>query len=420
MNKMTLTHLSNITAYDDISCPSKAIKRGMHCPLFGCILLTKYIADMPFLIVGTDECGFYGREIIKVVADDPLSYPVYTYSIEENDVVYGCGENLLKSLQQIQKTESPTAICVVSTCVPELIGEDISGVVFEASRQLKLPIIHCPAHNFGENSHVDGQSDLMAALSELMRPCERIEKSVNLLCGRGEADEDSEITRWLVQNGVNICVRFPGRCTVADIQNAPSASLNIVTDPIGLKLAKKMLEQYKTPYILFGKYADPKRILSCYKSLQRHLKLAEDPFWEKRAIQLQALWEQIGYCVEGKQYIYSNSPLISIDMILMLERYGAKPLAYYVISKNDFERELFPEFKHSNVDPLVALLADFGISERLLEIYTPDFFIGRLSENLIRKTEISCLDFEGVSIGQGFDALQAVLEYIMKALGGQT
>ena len=88
MNKMTLTHLSNITAYDDISCPSKAIKRGMHCPLFGCILLTKYIADMPFLIVGTDECGFYGREIIKVVADDPLSYPVYTYSIEENDVVY--------------------------------------------------------------------------------------------------------------------------------------------------------------------------------------------------------------------------------------------------------------------------------------------------------------------------------------------
>ena len=89
MNKMTLTHLSNITAYDDISCPSKAIKRGMHCPLFGCILLTKYIADMPFLIVGTDECGFYGREIIKVVADDPLSYPVYTYSIEENDVVYG-------------------------------------------------------------------------------------------------------------------------------------------------------------------------------------------------------------------------------------------------------------------------------------------------------------------------------------------
>ena len=78
MNKMTLTHLSNITAYDDISCPSKAIKRGMHCPLFGCILLTKYIADMPFLIVGTDECGFYGREIIKVVADDPLSYPVYT------------------------------------------------------------------------------------------------------------------------------------------------------------------------------------------------------------------------------------------------------------------------------------------------------------------------------------------------------
>ena len=48
MNKMTLTHLSNITAYDDISCPSKAIKRGMHCPRFGCILLTKYMADMPF------------------------------------------------------------------------------------------------------------------------------------------------------------------------------------------------------------------------------------------------------------------------------------------------------------------------------------------------------------------------------------
>ena len=418
MNKMTLTHLSNITAYDDISCPSKAIKRGMHCPLFGCILLTKYIADMPFLIVGTDECGFYGREIIKVVADDPLSYPVYTYSIEEKDVVYGCGERLLKSLQHIREIEAPAAICVVSTCVPELIGEDISGVVFEASRQLELPIIHCPAHNFGENSHVDGQSDLMAALGELMRPCERAEKSVNLLCGRGEADEDGEIIRWLAQNGVHICVRLPSRCSVADIQKAPSASLNIVTDPVGLKLAKKMQEQYKIPYILFGKYADPQRILSCYKSVQQHFGLREDPFQEKRAIQLQALWEQIGRCVERKQYIYSNSPLISIDMILMLKRYGAKPLAYYVISKNDFERELFPELKHSATDPFVTLLADFGISERLIEAYKPDFYIGRLSENLIQRTGISCLDFEGVSIGQGFDTLQAVLEYMLEAFRG--
>jgi len=127
-------------------------------------LADKYIADMPFLIVGTDECGFYSREIIKVVAENPLKYPVYTYSIEEKDVVYGCGRNILKSLQYIQENESPAAICVVSTCVPELIGEDLSGIAFEASEQLGVPVLYCSAHNFGENSHVDGQSDLIALL----------------------------------------------------------------------------------------------------------------------------------------------------------------------------------------------------------------------------------------------------------------
>ena len=412
----TLLHLSEAGSYDAITCPSKAIQRGMHCPLFGYVLMTKYFRDMPFLLIGTDECGFYGREIIKVVADDPLHLPVYTYNIEEKDVIYGCSTGVLSALQEIARREKPAAICVVSTCVPELIGEDIAGVVFEAMNTLAIPVIHCVAHNFGENSHVDGMSDFMASLIGLMEPVEPRKKSVNLLCGRGEAEKEGELTRWLSENGIEILLRMPSEGSIADVQKAPAAQLNIVTDSIGIKLAQKMEAAFGIPYVLFGHYADPQRILKSYQALEQLLALPEDPALTKKAEALQSIWEEIGTLVSGKKFIYSNSPLISADAVLMLSQYGAEAIALYVISKNDFDRSLFPALSQKGIDPFVTMLTDFGISEKLLKKYKPEIFIGRMTDRVKAETNAVCLDFEDVPSGQGFEALHHCLTYLLQKL----
>lgn len=416
MTELHLPHLSEIACYDDITCSSKAIKRGMHCPLFGCVLLSRYVQDLSILIVGTDECGFYSRDIIKVVSPDPLSCPVYTYTIEERDVIYGCGDQILSSLREITRRDHPAAICVVSTCVPELIGEDLAGVVYEANDTLELPVLYCAAHNFGENSHVDGQSDLLACLSQLMEPCSPIPGRVNLLCGRDESEGQTELARWLADHHAEVGLQLPSRCSVEQIRRAASASLNIVTDPIGLKLAKKMQAQFSIPYVLFGKYADPERILRSYCHLETWLHLPHDTALDQKARSLSALWEQIGSLLQGKTYIYSNSPLILEDFMLMLGKYGAVPLACYIISKEDFERELFPELQDSGLNPLVTMLADFSISETLIRQQHPDFYLGRLSPSFVEETGICCLDFEDISGGQGFEALETVLTYLLTHL----
>ncbi|MBM6837075.1 hypothetical protein H9X77_02255 [Clostridium saudiense] len=65
---------------------------------------------------------------------------------------------------------------------------------------------------------------------------------------------------------------LPG-CTVEDIRKAPQAHINIVTNSIGLPLAKKMKSKFKVPYILFEKFTEPEYIMEAYNKLFDTLQL---------------------------------------------------------------------------------------------------------------------------------------------------
>lgn len=55
--------LSNIQEDKDIKSLSKAQFPGPpHCPLFGAIMTASYIEDLMLLIIGTEECTYYGKD----------------------------------------------------------------------------------------------------------------------------------------------------------------------------------------------------------------------------------------------------------------------------------------------------------------------------------------------------------------------
>lgn len=417
MSEFGMKRLSELSSYSDIVSPSAAIRRGMHCPLFGCTLLMQKMERTAVVILGTEECGFYSKEIMKVMRPDGyMEAPVYCYALEESDIVFGCEEQVLDLLREICRRDEPEMIFLVSTCVTELIGEDMAGLVEKAGEQIPAKLLYVDADNFKQNSHVDGMSDMIAALAVQMPPYSGLRQGVNLLGDRECRWQDTELGRYLTRRGIPVRAAIPSETSKKALEEASQARLNLVLDSTGLKLAKEM-EAMGVPYLLFGKYASPHRILRAYRDMESALELEEDPALEELARETGESWQRLAALAGGQKLIYSNSPLISFDTCLMLHQLGFEILACFVISYNDMERELFPELKASGMDPYMSLLTDFSRTEELNQALRPTLYVGRSYKDKLDKLGIRMLSPETALCENGFALSRAVAEEFCRACG---
>ena len=133
-----LNRLSEINEDKDIKSLSHAIFPGTHCPLFGVALTASYIQNMALVVVGTSECTYYTKNFAyhRQHGNDK----VYSLALDEKDVVFGGQNKVEKAIKEIIELEEPEAIMIVTTCVPELIGEDYSSIEFSLQNEVDIPI----------------------------------------------------------------------------------------------------------------------------------------------------------------------------------------------------------------------------------------------------------------------------------------
>lgn len=417
MSEFGMKRLSQLSSYADIVSPSAAIRRGMHCPLFGCTLLMQEMEKTAVVILGTEECGFYSKEILKVThPEDYMKAPVYCYALEEADIIFGCEKKILALLQDICQRDQPEIIFLISTCVTELIGEDMAGLAQKASGNIPAKLLYVDADNFKQNSHVDGMSDMIAALSALIPVWNGPRSGVNLLGDRECHWQETELGRYLLCHGIPVRAVIPTQTSKKALEEASKAQLNLVLDATGLKLARRM-EAMGIPYLLFGKYAAPQRILKAYRAMEAALGLEPEAGLEQLARETDESWKRLADCAGGQRVVYSNSPLISFDTCLMLYRLGFEILACFVISYNDMERELFAELKDSGMDPHMALLTDFGRTEELNAALRPTLYVGRSYRDKLERQGIRMLSPEKPLRENGFALSRAVAEEFCRACG---
>lgn len=415
MSEFGMKRLSELSSYEEIVSPSVAIRRGIHCPLFGCSLIMQNMERAAVVILGTEECGFYSKEIMKVIHLDYMKAPVYCYALEESDIVFGCGTQIVELLQEICRKDAPEVIYLISTCVTELIGEDMAGLVQTASHQVPAKLFYVNADHFKLTSHLDGLSDMIAALAVQMQPYDGPRQGVNLLCDRECVWQDTELGRYLLRRQIPVRAVFPNGVSKHALEEATHAQLNLVLDSTGLKLAKQM-ETMGVPYLLFGKYAHAQRILQAYRSLEAALGLTADPTLETLARSTMARWEALAAL--GKQRVtYINSPLISFDACLMMHQLGFEILACFVTGYNDIERALFPELKASGMDPYMALLTDFSRTEELNQALRPTLYVGPGYADRLEKLGIKMLPMDALIRENGFAMSQAMAEGLGRVCG---
>lgn len=86
------------------------------CAMVGACAVLSGFAGLSVVIHGSSGCYFYPRSLLKV--------PLYSTFLLESEIVFGSVERLHEVVSGLERTNKDVA--VVNTCVPALMGEDLS------------------------------------------------------------------------------------------------------------------------------------------------------------------------------------------------------------------------------------------------------------------------------------------------------
>ncbi len=401
-----LNRLSAIKTTRDILPLSNAQFPGTHCPLFGVALTTWNLQGLAVLVLGTEECAYYTKNFVLMRArGDAAAGPdnVFSACLNQHDVIFGCRDELDQALLEIDREWAPEAILVVSTCIPELTGEDLEGALEICQAKTRAKLLLVKTDHFSCKNHIPGIERALEALAGLMEAQPLRKNTVNLLGQRYRSLGETELVGNLRRHGIEVHLTLPCSGSVQTIRCAPAAALNIVTDHTGLALAQRMKERFGRDYVLFQRYADPERIAAAYRAIAAALRIdLEEEIARGRREVAEAIAEY-GTGLAGTTFIYGNSPLPPFELAGFLAGLGMTPLLIQA-------RELYPgdetdcaALLTAGFDPYVTRVANIAPLRTIYGQLSPDFYIGHESPERLARHGVRQVMLDRVAAKIGFE-----------------
>ncbi|MCC0679352.1 oxalate:formate antiporter [Clostridioides sp. ES-S-0005-03] len=406
-----LNRLKDIAYDKDIKSLSYAVFPGTHCPLFGVVLTASYIKNMALVIVGTNECTYYSKNFAYHRQSGQDS--VYSVVLKDKDIVFGAEKKVIEAVKYISEVEKFDAIMIVTTCVPELIGEDYNALSEELEELIGIPVLAVNTEHYTCNSHIIGMTRALKSLSSVMENHTN-KKGVNILGHRQENVEDTELVKLLFKEGVKINCVIPSKCTIRDIKSASSAKLNIVTDMIALDLAEDMKNKFGIEYIYFDKNMKESIIMENYNKLCNILDIdVQDELLEQRQ-KYTLLLNKCRLLMEGKKLIYGNTPMMVFETVDFLTELGLVPEFIQV-------RELYEQdglFKDNIIkkghNPYISRIANIAPLRSLYDTINADIYIGHENPMLLKEKGLMQITLDEHAQKIGFELPIGIMETLIK------
>ena len=410
-----LTKLSASDKMKDVQPLSYALFPGYHCPLMGAMLTVNHIRGSVLMVLGPDECTYYTKMATggtgQMAADGCL---VVSCVMDHHDVTFGAQESLTEAFDELAEEYAPQAVYLVSTCVPEITGEDVEAIAAQMEEKHGFPVMVIHAENFKTDDHMPGIEHTMERSIALMEQGEK-DCSVNVLGLRLGDFEKTECSRLLKEAGVSIRMMLPGRTSVEEIRHAPRARVNIVVHPVGLALAKEMEARFGTPYVLFERYSDPDHILASYEKLFSLLALPL-PSWIDTAYgEAKKRTAETGAKVRGGTYFSGNTALCNYELHAFLcEKLGVTPLLLQISDLDEIHKP-FRDTILQYADPYVSRAANIGALKYLYPVLTPSYNIGAGNPMEMMKTNTAMIMMMQAYHTLGFEVNKMVCEAVSAA-----
>ena len=166
---------------------------------------------------GSQGCCSYHRSHLTRHFKEPVM--ATTSSFTEGSSVFGGMANLTQAIKNIFTIYNPEVIAVHTTCLSEVIGDDIPTIVRKAKEEGSIPdgkvIIHANTPSF-VGSHVYGFANMTSAMvNYLAEKSGTTLNQVNVIPGFVEPADMREIKRLSKEMGASI-VMFPDTSNVLD------------------------------------------------------------------------------------------------------------------------------------------------------------------------------------------------------------
>lgn len=159
---------------------------------------------------GSQGCCAYHRSALTRHYKDPIM--ATTSSFTEGASVFGGQANLVESINNIFTIYGPDIIAVNTTCLSEVIGDDLPQIINKARADGKIPpgktVIHANTPSF-KGSHVTGFANMTSAMVQYLS--ERSGKKIpqiNIIPGYVEPSDMAEMKRISLEMGIK-SVLFP-------------------------------------------------------------------------------------------------------------------------------------------------------------------------------------------------------------------
>ncbi|HWR23658.1 MAG TPA: nitrogenase component 1 [Feifaniaceae bacterium] len=364
---------------------------GSHCPLHPALSLAGNIRGLSSLVIGTPECATYSRVVLPK-PERRHGELHWTYVLDANEVVFGCRKGLLDALREMDRAEAK-AILLIGTCLPDLIGEDIKGIVREAQPKLSARLAFVMVGHFKGNSFPSGSWKTLKAIGSLMEPRAVRLRVVNVM-GRSPDEEHipmPPLLSALERRSFTLRCLAPGS-VLEDFLEAPDAAANLVLSPFTDPLATDMEQVFGTPAFRLHSAYDPAEIDALYSAVAEKLGFGWRNEWNRERQEALSLQEQARGRLHGLRYAGARIGLLrELPLAAYLATLGMEPLLLHLEEFWPDDKSWAETINARGFDPYVCHLVDSPASAPLLESLAPDLCLGELSGARLRIPRVSYL-----------------------------
>ena len=187
------------------------LKSYEHC-CSSCIALANLgkIEGVIPILHGPQACTF-GNQIGSMFCRPSRLLTIGT-TLKKSEVIFGGEEKLKEQILNVYNQYKPEVIVIINTCVPQLIGEDLKGVIIEINEKIpELKVTYCETGFNQPRSTPLGNDVSWRAIIDVLEPQEMVKGSIGIL-GRAGQDADSLgcITSLLREAGITFTLSRQG------------------------------------------------------------------------------------------------------------------------------------------------------------------------------------------------------------------
>ncbi len=353
------------------------LKSYEHC-CSSCIALANLgkVEGVIPILHGPQACTF-GNQIGSMYCRPSRLLTIGT-TLKKSEVIFGGEENLKQQIINVYHQYQPQMIIIISTCVPQLIGEDVRGVIAEVQEEIpELKVNYCETGFNHPYATARGNDVSWKAIIEVLDHTD-IEKGAVGLMGRAGQDADSlgVLTSFLKEAGIR-AYAFP----VGHIDEMAKIARSEYLLPIQLvpfHTCKKINERFgsKTEFIEMPVGVEgTSNFFRGIGDLLGNEKLKEIVEREERRVLPRLKKIKDRFKKEQPKILLVTGPSNEMSVGKMLAEFGAEVIIVPSM-RNNFAKKEQALLKERYGDRVVFVEDDYNTVAELVDQYKPDVVFG--------------------------------------------